>query len=99
MHDLARSRDADAATKRSRIVYDLIRKFFLIIEGRDYGTVEQQLRKPRRIAISAFVLAIDGRPVLFTAGHVIERLKLAQSQGAQHREWRINDGSAGRGHL
>ena len=99
MDDVTRSREGDAANKRSWEVYDLVRKFFLIIEGQDYGSIEEPLRKPRRIVISAFVLTIDGRLIMFTAGHVVERLKLAQSQGAQYREWRINDGSAGKAYL
>jgi hypothetical protein len=44
-------------------------------------------------------LVIDGRVIPFTAGHAIQNVKRAISQGAQIRDWQINDGTAGSGHM
>jgi hypothetical protein len=85
----------DDAAARSQTVFDIFRKWYVSIDYCHVGFVGEPKGTPTWFSISAFVLIIDGRWILFTAVHVIQRLKLALSQGAEITGWYLNDGVAG----
>jgi hypothetical protein len=76
--------DAEA---RSQAVFDLLRKWYVSIDYCHVGFIGQPQRAPAWHTVSAFVLLVDKRWILFTAGHVIQHLKHALSQGAEITGW------------
>ena len=79
-------------------VFGVARKWYVSIDYHLGGFVGEPSGAPSWHSASAFVLQIDERRLLFTAGHVIEYLKDVLSQGAVIDRWQVNDGTAGSGH-
>jgi hypothetical protein len=79
-------------------VFSVVRKWYISIDYHHVGFIGSALGEPAWHCASAFVLQIEERCLLFTAGHVIQDLKRALSQGAVVDRWQINDGAAGASH-
>jgi len=77
------------------VAYSLFCKWYVSILYRHVGFIGALPAEPQWHVASAFVLKVGGRWLLFTAGHVVQKWKFDQSQGAIADQWKISDALAG----